>query len=160
RRWDLLRGANSFVMFREPVDQCISQYFDLVRKREFVEPTYIRNDTRFPESLEEFIENPLHCNNQLAFMLGNYQLTTKRSPDQADLELAKEILLDLKVSIGLIERYAESLGVFGTVTGQKIPEGKVELRNQNPDRPPIESIDDRVRDVVRERSALDIQLYG
>src|SRR6476661_7077595 len=30
-RWNMLKGHHNFVMFREPVSQCISQYYDVVR---------------------------------------------------------------------------------------------------------------------------------
>lgn len=157
-RWDLLQGADLFTMVREPVDQVVSLYFHLVRKRAYVEPAYKANNVAFPESLEEFIDSPWHFNNQLAFLAGNYQLATKSKLTQEDLAGVKEFFVRLPVHVGLTERYSESLHVFETVTGHRIP-GEIEIRNRNVNRPLVEDIPVSLKRRIRDRSVLDIELY-
>jgi hypothetical protein len=159
RRWDLLEGADVFTMFREPVDQTISLYFHMVKKRAYVEPAYNANNIPFPESLEEFIDCPWHMNNQLAFLTGNYRMATKTELGREDLAEAKDILRRLQVHAGLTTRYSDSLHVFETVTGQRIPGRNVQIRNQNLDRPALEDIPRYIKEKIRDRSVLDFELY-
>jgi hypothetical protein len=151
-RWDLLEGADVFAMFREPVDQIVSLYFHIVRKRAFV-------GMAFPESLEQFIELPWHFNNQVAFLTGNYRFTTKSELGHEDLAHAKDILLRLGVHAGLTERFADSMHIFETVTGRQIPGGTIQNRNLNPSRPSLEDIPCHIKKRIEASSALDIELY-
>jgi hypothetical protein len=159
RRWDLLEGADVFTMFREPVDQVISLYFHTVRKRAYVEAAYAANNIPFPASLEAFTECPWHLNNQLAFLTGNYRFATKTTLSREDVTAAKSILLRLRTHVGLMERYSDSLHIFETVTGRQIHGRRVETRNRNTDRPVLEDIPAHVKARIRERSALDMELY-
>jgi len=159
RRWDLLEGADVFAMLREPVDQVISLYFHTVRKKPYVEPAYAANNIPFPASLEDFIECPWHVNNQLAFLTGNYRFATRAALSRDDVTVAKSILLRLRVHVGLMEHYSDSLHVFETVTGRRISGRRVEIRNRNAGRPMLEDISAHVKARICEKSALDIELY-
>jgi cyclopropane fatty-acyl-phospholipid synthase-like methyltransferase len=158
-RWELIDGADIFTMFREPVDQAISLYFHLIEFRERVEPTCKANGVAFPESLEQFAESPWYFNNQLAFLVGKNQMTSKKLVGPKDLDYAKDILLNLQVHAGLTERYADALHVFETVTGRRIPGRSVECRNQNSKRPSLDAIPFDLKERIRRQSALDIELY-
>ena len=157
--WDLLDGCDVFTMFREPVDQVVSQYFYTERNRAFIEPTYKTNGIPFAENIEQYLDGPWHFNNQLAFLLAKYPLTAKTPLDRNDLEAAKEMLLRLRTHVGVTEQFADSLHIFERVTGRSVPGKKVLNQNKNPDRPPLEAISVTVRDAIRERSALEIELY-
>jgi hypothetical protein len=159
RRWDLLQGTDVFTMFREPLDQMVSLYFHLVKKRAYVEMGYKANNVPFPGSLDEFIDCPWHFNNQLAFLVGNYLLSTKTELGREDLTEAKGILRRLRVHAGLTERFADSLHIFERVTGQCIPYRNIGNRNQNPDRPALDDIPSTVKKRIEDRSALDTELY-
>jgi hypothetical protein len=159
RRWDLLAGCDVFAMFRDPVDQAISQYFYMVEKRDFIEPAYRANGVPFPESLEQYAESPWHFNNQLAFLIGKYQLASKEPLRPQDLAEGKDVLLRLQVHAGLMERYADALHVFETVTSRQIPGRRIENRNQNPRRLPLGAIPAAIKEQIRRQSSLDIELY-
>lgn len=159
RRWDLLEGADVFAIFREPVDQIVSLYFHILRKRAFVSRAFTANGIPFPESLEEFIEFPWHFNNQVAFLTGNYRFATKSELGLEDLVHAKEILTTLHVHAGLTERFADSVHIFETVTGQRIPGGLIENRNLNLSRPSLDEIPCYIKKRIEASSALDIELY-
>jgi hypothetical protein len=159
RRWDVFENCEVFTMLREPVAQTVSLYCHIAAKRQFIESTYVKNGVPFPESLEEFIESPWHFNNQLAFLTGNNQLTSKALPDATDLATTKAVLLKLRVHAGLIERYADSLHIFETVTGRRIPGRTIESRNRNPMRPSLRTLPPRILEEIRRKSTLDIELY-
>jgi len=159
RRWDVLLGTHVFTMFRDPVDQVVSQYFYMQKQRALIEPAYKANGIPFPETIEQYLDNPAHLDNQLAFLVGKYRLKPGNDLTRADLDEATEMLVRLNVHCGLTERFADSLHVFETVTGRRVPEGKILNQNQNPERPPLEAISPRTRDRIRELSALDIELY-
>jgi hypothetical protein len=157
RRWDLLRNAHVFTMLREPVSHAISMYYHMVRERRSVEPLFKANETPFPESLEEFAEESWRFNGQVAFLNGGRELGRGAVPEE--VSLAREMLAKVPVHVGLVERYAESLHVFETVTGRRIPGGRVEIKNGNPIRPRIESIPARVKEQIRRFSWADCELY-
>lgn len=158
-RLDLLDGCDVFTMLREPVDQVVSQYFYTLKNRAFIEPTYKVNGIPFPGSLEEYLEGPYHFNNQLAFLLAKYPLTSTTPLNRDDLEAAKQMLTRLRAHVGLTERFADSLHFFEQVTGRRVPGNQVLNQNTNPDRPPLEAVSASIREGIRERSALDIELY-
>lgn len=159
RRWDLLAGRDVFTMFRDPVDQAISLYFHMVEKRSFIEPTYQANGLSFPESIEQYAESPWHFNNQLAFLIGKHQLASNEPLDAKDLAEGKDVLLRLHIHAGLMERYPDALCVFETVTGRQIPGRKIANLNRNPNRPSLDAIPYAVKEQIRRRSFLDIELY-
>lgn len=158
-KWDLFEGVDSFIMFRDPVDQVVSQFYYMLERRALIEPAYRVNGVVFPETIEQYIESPWHFNNQLAFLVGKYQLNQKDLVVPTDLDRAKELLLKLNFHVGILEKYAGSLEVFERVTGRTIPSGLVENRNQNPNRLPTEAVSKEIIKKIQERSALDIQLY-
>jgi Sulfotransferase family len=159
RRWDVLAGTDVFTMLREPVDQVVSQYFYMVEQRAIIEPAYKANGTRFPESIDEYLDHPAHLNNQLAFLAAKYQLKPGNDISRADLDNVKATLLQLGAHPGLTERFAESLHIFESVTGRRLASGQVLNQNANPNRLPLEAISPKVKDRIRELSALDIELY-
>ena len=160
RRWDVLAGADVFTMFRDPVDQVVSQFYYLHRKRELIEPAYKVNGMKFPETMDQYLDNPVHLNNQLAFLVGKYRMQPGNEVNSADLDAAREMLISLNVHPGLTERFSESIHIFETITGRRVPNGEVLNLNQNPDRLPLESISARTKDRIRELSALDNALYS
>jgi hypothetical protein len=157
-RWDLLLDAHLFIMFREPVGHLISQYYDMQRKRDFIAPLY-KKYRAFPETLEEFLIIPQNYNTQVAFVLGEYPFAMNRAPDRRDLETAKGLLTTLKMNIGLTERYGESVHIFETVSGRRLPERKIKIHNRNLQRPSLDAIDSEIIRQIRERSMLDSALY-
>jgi len=108
-----------------------------------------------PETLEDFLSAP-YGNPQLSFLLGDTQITTGRAVDEDDLERAKELIAELNITVGILERYAESLAVFEHLVGRQIPSSTIEIQNQSPDR--LE-IDAATRDWIARRNHLDVALY-
>jgi hypothetical protein len=159
QRWDVLAGCDVFTMLREPVDQVVSQYFYMVQQRAIIEPAYRANGRRYPETIDAFLDDPAHVNNQLAFLAAKYQLKPGNDVDRGDLCTVQAMLLGLDVHAGLTERFAESLHVFENVTGRQAPAGRIVNQNANPNRLPLEAIPAKVKDRIRELSALDLELY-
>ncbi len=159
RRWNLLRRTDIFAMFRDPVEQAVSMYFHMMQRRAFVEPVYKLNGIPFPETIDQYLDNPIHLNNQLAFLLGKYRLKPGNDLIRAHVEEAKEMIVKLNIHPGLTERFAESLHVFETVTGRRVPGGKIVNQNKNRERLPLEAISARTRDRIRDLSWLDNELY-
>jgi hypothetical protein len=51
------------------------------------------------------------------------------------------------------------MNVFETVTGLTIPDTKIRNQNQNSRRPSLSEVSHKIKDQIRENSALDIELY-
>ncbi len=160
RRWDVMKGADIFTMFRDPVDQVVSQYFYMQQERAHIEPAYRVNGIPFPETIDQYLDNPAHLNNQLAFLVGKYRLKPGNDVTREDLDAAKEMLVKLNIHPGLTERFAESLHIFETITGRRVPGGRIFNQNQNPDRLPLEAISAKTKDRIRSLSAFDNELYA
>jgi regulator of replication initiation timing len=158
RRWDLLKGWHSFTMLREPVDQVLSQYFYLQTIRAQVEPILHADGKAFADSLTEYLRARTAYNGQLAFLSGQTQREGVLM-SRNDLETVKEMLLRLRMHVGLMERFADSMNVFETVTGLTIPDTKIRNQNQNSRRPSLSEVSHKIKDQIRENSALDIELY-
>jgi hypothetical protein len=123
RRWDVMEGADIFTMFRDPVDRVVSQYFYMHQQRALIEPAYKVNCIPFPETIDQYLDNPIHLNNQLAFLVGKYRLKPGNDVTREDLDTAREMIVKLNIHPGLTERFAESLHNFETITGRRIPGG-------------------------------------
>ena len=160
KRWDVLAGTDIFAMFRDPVDQVISQFYYMQQQRALIEPAYLLNGVKFPETVEQYLENPVHVNNQLAFLVGKYRLNPGNDVTRDDLEMVKEMMVRLNVHAGLTERFAESLHVFETITGRKVPGGQILNQNQNAERLPLQAIPAGTKDLIRSMSSLDNELYS
>jgi hypothetical protein len=132
----------------------------MVRQRALIEPAYKANGMPFPETIDQYLDNPVHLNNQLAFLAGKYRLKPGNDVTQDDLIRTQQMMLSLDVHAGLTERFAESLHVFETVTGRRVPGGQILNQNQNADRLPLEAISIEVKQRIRRLSALDMELYG
>ncbi len=159
KRWDVLAGTDAFVMLRDPVDQVISQFYYMQRQRALIEPAYQVNGIPFPETIEQYLQNPVHLNNQLAFLVGKYRLKPGNDVTREDLELVKEMMVRLNIHPGLTERFAESLHIFETITGRQVPDGQILNQNQNAERLPLQAIPAATKDLIRSMSALDDELY-
>jgi len=158
-RWDLLERREIFTMLRDPVEQSLSLYFQLVESRPLLEQTcYKPFGIPFPESLEEFVEMPWHMNTQSHFLLGHNNKPTFDFVSE-DLARVKDWLVKLKVHVGLTERYADSLHVLEKVTGRNVDEYKVERRQVNKNRLRSEQIPETVKDKIRSQSHRDLELY-
>ena len=159
-RWDVMQGADIFTMFRDPVDQVVSQFFYMQQERALIEPAYKVNGIPFPQTIDQYLDNPIHLNNQLAFLVGKYRLTPGNDVTTEDLDAAREMIVKLNIHPGLTERFAESLHIFETITGRRVPGGKIYNQNQNPDRLPLEAISAKTKDRIRALSFFDNQLYA
>jgi hypothetical protein len=157
-RLDLLEGKQVFTMFRDPVDFYLSSFYYLQSIREIAEPPMKLQGLPFPESLEELMQHPASFNEQLAFFVGKSQRTGV-CVDRDDLEKAKEMLVRLKMHVGLAERFAESMHLFEQLTGQAIPGRMIRTINRNPSRPSLAEVPDAIKERIRQGSALDGELY-
>ncbi len=157
RRWDLLEGRHVFTMFRNPVDQILSNYFSMQRLRAQIEPRMAAIGVKFPENIEQYLDHKANFNNQTAFVLGKVQKPGE-CVDRYDLDDALVVLDRLQVHIGLTERFAESLAVFESITGRKIAD--YESQNKTHGRPALHDISPAIRERIADQSRLDMELYG
>jgi hypothetical protein len=159
-RWDLLAGHHLFTMLREPVDQTVSLFYHMQRKRPRVEKLYRKLGAVFPETLEQYLDGPHHFNTQASFLANKQQLSAEHALTRADLEKAKQVLVQRGIHVGLTERFSDSMNIFEAVTGLRIPSSLVMIQNQNHLRPSLGEIPQRLRERIREQSALDVELYA
>ena len=157
-RWDLLENVEVFTMLRDPVDRYLSNFFYMVSRREFTEAAMANHGYKFPESLEEMMSWPASFNFQIDFLLGK-PAKAGVPVTRDDLEAVKEMLLRLNVHVGLTERFAESTHIFESITGRRVPGNLIRNTNRNPNRPALESVPEATRKLIRERSALEQELY-
>lgn len=163
--WGFLKNVNMFIMFRNPVDRVLSDYSHFLRdcpKRVEIKNSLKKHGLCVPETLQDVIrlhENPFLYNKQLAFLLGKHQYSLRKVMVSSDLDYAKQLLRNLNIHIGVMERYEESLHIFETVTGKHIPNKTIMIKNQNPNLSASKSIDEETRNCIRLRNSLDQQLY-
>lgn len=158
RRWDLLRNASIFTMFRDPVDQYLSYYYYLCSIRPSVEPFMNSVGLKFPGSIEEMVTEPISFNDQLAFLLGRRN-HGDHCVNQADLEDAKKILVDLDVHVGLTERFSDAVNVFEAVTQKTVARTEIVDQNRNAARPPRDAVAPSIIEQIRKMNYLDQALY-
>jgi hypothetical protein len=157
-RWDLFEGHNLFTMLREPVDQILSNFFFMQSVRTQVEPVMQAAGLVFPETLDQFLDNPCYCNNQTAFLVAKSQQPTDLAT-AADLTHAIDLINRLHIHIGLTERYSDSMRVFESVTGLRVDPAAIRIMNRNASRPAADTVPQRTRDRIRSQSQLDLALY-
>ncbi len=160
-RWNLLEDTEIFTMLRDPVDRYISNYHYMVSHREFAEAAMAHHGFKFPESLEEIASWPTSYDFQIEFLLGKMPRNAREAIPitREDLEELKKGLVRMNVHVGLTERFAESVHVFESITGRQVP-GKLILNvNRTPNRPRLEAIPEELRNLIRQRSALEVELY-
>jgi hypothetical protein len=152
--WQLLSGAEVFVMFRDPVEQYISSFYQAKKFGKTLEKT-AGSKWLFSDTLDDYMDNPRFSNLQLKFLLG-IEPANDSDLTESDLQRAKRLISTLEVNVGILERYNESLHLFENVTGSKIPLGIVVIRNKNP----IPTrVDDATRQRILELNAMDKRLY-
>lgn len=155
--WRLFSGAEVFVMLRDPVEQYISSYYQSRKVGKTLEKK-AAGKRFFPDTLDEYLENPLYSNLQLKFLLGS-EPGNDPELSEADLQRAKRMISTVGVNLGMLERYSESLHLFENVTGSKIPLRTVVVRNKNRTPHAQRRIDDATRQRIRDLNALDQGLY-
>jgi len=155
--WRLLSGAKIFVMFRDPVECYISNFYQSKKFAKTLEGAAARA-LSCPETLDGYLENPKFSNLQLKFLLG-VEPEDDRVLTDADLGDAKRLISTLGISLGILERYSESLNLFEHVTGSRIPLGVVVVRNKNRVPQAQRVVDEATRRRIRDLNALDQGLY-
>lgn len=157
--WSIFGDAEIFLMLRDPVDQSISQFFHNLRNRELIAPMYRAAGAKFPECVEDLLADSRHFNQQLRFLCDKLS-EAKSTISLEDLAKAKKWLVESKIHVGLTERFGDSLHIFESVTGHRIPRGIVELRNKSLNRPPPSALSPATVEKIRSESELDNQLYA
>ena len=155
--WGLLSGAKVFVMFRDPVECYISNFYQSKKFAKTLEGAAARAWS-CPETLDGFLEDPKYNNLQLKFLLG-VEPGDDRVLTDADLGDAKRLISTVGIKVGILERYSESLNLFEQVTGSRIPLGVVVVRNKNRVPQAQRVVDEATRRRIRDLNALDQGLY-
>lgn len=158
KRWDLLANIPVFAMFRDPVAHYLSYYNYAAERRSIVEPILKAQGLKFPESLAEFMTWDHTYNQQMASFLGKSDADVAAF-SRHDLDAAKQMLLQLRVRVGLTERFAESMHVFETVTGLEIPGRRIVNKNRSAGSATRKPLAADISDTIRQRCALDQELY-
>lgn len=155
--WGLLSGAKVFVMFRDPVECYISNFYQSRKTTKLLEGSAVRAWSS-PETLDDYLADPKYDNLQLKFLLG-IEPTADRVLTDEDLRRAKRLISTVGINVGILERYSDSLHLFEQVTGSRIPLGIVVVRNKNRIPQARRGVDEATRQRIRDRNALDQGLY-
>jgi len=157
-RCDLLAGADVFTMLRDPVDHVVSMYFYAVEERQKRPPNYALENWTFPDSLEAFVDRRDGLNGQLANLVGkNWGMDGEKTRE--DLELVKAMLVKNRVHVGILDRFADSVRVFEDVVGVAAPDESIPIENRTLSRPSLRAVPEKLKQLIRDRSALDQELY-
>jgi len=146
--WRYLEDKHIFVMFRNPVNRVVSSYFEKLR----------RSDQRHsPELLKKYVSIDGVHNLQTGFLIGMHP-SSRKFPERSDLKFAKQLLQSLKINVGIMEHYDESLHLLEFVTGKQISDRNVRVENVT-DNTLRAEVDDATRDMIQQKNLLDQELY-
>jgi len=157
--WDIFAGRKVFSLLRSPVDHYLSVYYHLHQRREIDEPSFRARGMPFSETLEQFMAWPQTYNSQIGYFLGLTRYKDGSCIERHHLEKAKDVVRKLPVHFGLTERFAESVHLFESITGLRLPARSIVTVNGNPDRPPLKDAPQSILDTIRSRSELEIEFY-
>jgi len=158
--WKYFRDTTMFIMFRNPVDRLVSHYFQILdsRNNPRVVKLFRRMDVPFPETIDDFIKLPYVHNIQVGFLAG-YHFSSKKIHTARELQLAKEFLISPRVTIGITEKFGDSIGFLENALGRSIPIRDIEIKNQHSFRNDVLRINSATREFIREKNQLDEDLY-
>ena len=148
---DLPRPSTYITMLREPSERVLSLY------------DYIRENVAHPLhgevaglSLEDFVASEVDAyevqNGQTRQISG-----ARHVPDRPALELAKNNLREFFSVVGLVESFDESLMMLRKALGWRMP--FYVRKNVTSQRTARATVPQRVRKLIADRNALDIELY-
>jgi hypothetical protein len=158
--WKYFGNATLFIMFRNPVDRLISHYYQILeaRNKPRVVKLFQRMGIQFPETIHDFIKLPYVHNIQVGFLSGHH-FSSKKIHTSGELERAKFFLTDLKPTIGITERFGDSIRLLEHDIGRCIPNRDIEIKNRHPFRDDVLSLDSATREYLKEENKLDEELY-
>jgi hypothetical protein len=155
--WGLLSGVKVFVMFRDPVECYISNFYHSQKIAKTLEGTAARAWS-CPDTLDGYLADSKYGNLQLKFLLGIEPEDDRVLTDE-DLQHAKRLISTVGINVGILERYDESLHLFEQVTGSRIPLGIVVVRNKNRVPRAERIVDEAMRRRIQDANVLDQGLY-
>ncbi len=154
----MLPGPSVYLtVLRDPVDRIVSHYAYLQsRANEPAHAAALRGVTSLEEYLESSALSPLFHNAQCR-LLGTDVAAPVGPAGRESLAQAIAVLARLDVLVGLQERFDESLALFRRAVGWGYPA----YRNENvaAARPALGDLPPSTIELIRERNALDVELY-
>jgi Sulfotransferase family. len=158
--WKYFGNATVFIMFRNPIDRLISHYYQILesRNKPRVMKLFQRMGIQFPETIHDFIKLPYVHNIQVGFLSGHH-FSSKKIHSSRELERAKFFLTDLKPTIGITERFGDSIRSLENAIGRSIPNRDIEIKNRHPFRDDALSLNSATREYLKEENKLDDELY-
>src|SRR4029079_15299730 len=117
--WKYLDDTKMFIMFRNPVDRLISHYYQILdsRNNPRVQNLFQRMSVPFPETIDDFIMLPSVHNVQVGFLAGHH-FSMKSIQTEWELEIAKKFLMRPAVTIGITEKFGDSIRFLEHVLGR------------------------------------------
>lgn len=155
----LLRDAQIFMLFRHPATLYLSLYNHVLRNRADLISFFERRGHPFPETLDGYI-SIVNKNQQTGFLAGNIQRPEDDIVSEKDLDYVKELLVDLNINVGIMERYADFLHIFETVSGITLPNRTIEIKNRHPKKVPYASVSEEIKEKIIQGNNLDMSLYA
>jgi len=144
------RGSRPFTMLRDPVERFISLYYYIGREpKHHHYAAFQRGELRIGELAER------QGRAQACFIAG--MLPKDACPDDELIARATENLEKTIVSVGLTERFDESLLLYNRALGWKV-EGYAR-ENVTRNRPTQDRLAPQDLSIIREKSAVDQQVY-
>jgi hypothetical protein len=143
---------NIFMMFRNPVDRIVSEYYFLKERQEFVnllKPS--------PKNFEEFYRNKQSTNYMVGFLVGKRIYDTNYTT-RKDLDKVVKAIESIPIHVGIFENYEESMAYFKSITGIDWGE-KVEAKRMTLSRPKVSELKQEIIDEIMALNSLDVELY-
>lgn len=141
-----------FMMLRHPVDRIISEYYFLKERDEFI--SLIKP---YPKSFEEYISNKQTGNYMCSFLLG-YPIFSSKLVDESDLQLIKNTINELDITVGIYEKFEASLSLFESKVGIHFP-NKIHNKRVTIKRPSSLEISEELKSLIIKYNSLDMKLY-
>ncbi len=154
----LLNDTQIFIMFRSPLPHYLSCFNYTLKRKDDLLDTYRKREIPFPITLEDYMKFS-SFNQQTASVIGNIPLPGEMGSTQKDLDYAMELLVELNMKVGIMERYEDFLHIFETFSGLTLPNRTIEIKNRHRKQLPYDAVSEELKAIIRERNNLDKTLY-
>jgi hypothetical protein len=146
------RAYNLFMMLRHPVDRCISEYYFIKERKNFMDLLQKK-----PSSFERYIKNKQTQNGVVNFLRGK-RFYPINPAQENDLDLILNAIDDLPIHVGIFEHFGQSLDYFTQLSQIELKQ-KIEVKRMTFKRPAVQDLSDDLKELILDKNQLDWELY-